>query len=217
MGLTKAYLVLYNLTQSAGWTYTLCMLIQCLANSDPPRVVYETVTPSLRLCQVLSFLEVVHAATGMVRTGFASALTQWFARTHCLVAVLDSVVEVQGEPWVAVMYAAWALTEVVRYPWYAFSLMGACPSWLTWLRYTVFIPTYPFGVVSEILILYGALPYAKERQMYNLNMPNALNFSFDWHKFMIGGLCYYPFAWLQLYMHMFAQRKKKLSPPKKQE
>eukprot|EP00241_Pyramimonas_parkeae_P021079 CAMPEP_0114321740 /NCGR_PEP_ID=MMETSP0059-20121206/26784_1 /TAXON_ID=36894 /ORGANISM="Pyramimonas parkeae, Strain CCMP726" /LENGTH=141 /DNA_ID=CAMNT_0001449531 /DNA_START=397 /DNA_END=823 /DNA_ORIENTATION=- len=93
----------------------------------------------------------------------------------------------------------------------ALSIAGSCPEWLTWLRYTIFIPTYPFGVVAEMLLLYHALPYARERDMYNLHMPNWYNFAFDWHNFMVGGLCYYPFAWLQLYTHMFAQRKKKLT------
>eukprot|EP00976_Prorocentrum_cordatum_P087224 1186822-Prorocentrum_minimum.AAC.5 len=121
--------------------------------------------------------------------------------------------------------------QVVRYPWYAFSTIGACPGWLTWLRYTVFVPMYPFGVVSEMMLLYLALPFAKAREMYNIDMPNAFNFGFDWHKFMVvrkssaeicfmftqGGLVYYPFAWLQLYTHMFAQRKKKLGVSKKTE
>jgi hypothetical protein len=49
----------------------------------------------------------------------------------------------------------------------------------------VFIPTYPFGVVSEMLLLYHALPVAKATGMYSLAMPNVLNFGFSWHKFMI--------------------------------
>jgi len=77
----------------------------------------------------------------------------------------------------------------------------ALDSWIHWLhrsstgglsarsfvrfRYTVFIPTYPFGVVSEMLLLYHALPVAKATGMYSLAMPNALNFGFSWHKFMI--------------------------------
>jgi very-long-chain (3R)-3-hydroxyacyl-CoA dehydratase len=52
-------------------------------------------------------------------------------------------------------------------------------------RYTVFIPMYPFGVVAELMLLYLALPFAKAREMYNLDMPNALNFAFDWHIFLV--------------------------------
>jgi very-long-chain (3R)-3-hydroxyacyl-CoA dehydratase len=43
---------------------------------------------------------------------------------------------------------------MVRYPWYAATLMDDCPSWLTWLRYTAFIPLYPIGVIAEMVLLY---------------------------------------------------------------
>jgi len=211
MSIKSTYLITYNLVQTMGWMYALVVSLLMTINGSPSRYLYFGVTPVLRFCQLLSVLEVFHAATGLVRTGVVGAFTQWFARTHCLVAVVDSVPEVQGEVWVAIMYMAWSFTEVVRYPWYALSIAGSCPEWLTWLRYTIFIPTYPFGVVAEMLLLYHALPYARERDMYNLHMPNWYNFAFDWHNFMVGGLCYYPVAWLQLYTHMFAQRKKKLT------
>ena len=56
--------------------------------------------------------------------------------------------QVQEEPWIPIMYAAWAFTEVVRYPWYAFTLLGICPGWLTWLRCAPpppFLPTLQMG------------------------------------------------------------------------
>jgi len=215
MGLKTGYILTYNTIQSCIWAYALFLLVRELFITGTHEGVHSAVTPVLRVGQVFALMEIVHAATGLVRSGVFTAFVQWFARTHCLVAVVDSVPEVQGELWVTIMYAAWGITEVVRYPWYAFSTISACPGWLTWMRYTVFIPMYPFGVVAEMILLYLALPFAKAREMYNLDMPNALNFAFDWHIFLVGGLMYYPFAWLQLYTHMFAQRKKKLSPSKK--
>jgi hypothetical protein len=32
------------------------------------------------------------------------------------------------------MLGCWGLGEVIRYPWYALTLTGSCPQWLTWLR-----------------------------------------------------------------------------------
>ena len=32
------------------------------------------------------------------------------------------------------MLGVWAAGEVARYPWYAATLLRACPGWLTWLR-----------------------------------------------------------------------------------
>jgi hypothetical protein len=43
---------------------------------------------------------------------------------------------------------------MIRYPWYAATLMQDCPNWLTWLRYTAFIPLYPIGVIAEMVLLY---------------------------------------------------------------
>lgn len=44
--------------------------------------------------------------------------------------------------------------QAIRYPWYAATLLNDCPKWLTWLRYTAFIPLYPAGVVAEMILLY---------------------------------------------------------------
>ena len=35
-----------------------------------------------------------------------------------------------------------------RYPWYLCSTLGEPPWWLTWLRYTAFIPLYPAGTLG---------------------------------------------------------------------
>jgi hypothetical protein len=43
---------------------------------------------------------------------------------------------------------------VIRYPWYAATLLGACPTWLTFARYTAFIGLYPLGVVAEMVLLH---------------------------------------------------------------
>lgn len=53
------------------------------------------------------------------------------------------------------------LRQIIRYPWYAATLVDSCPAWLTWLRYTAFIVLYPIGVVSEVWILVEALPSVK--------------------------------------------------------
>ncbi len=47
---------------------------------------------------------------------------------------------------------------MIRYPWYALQLLGGSPYALTWLRYTAFYPLYPTGMLSEVALLYAALP-----------------------------------------------------------
>ena len=76
----------------------------------------------------------MHAAAGLVGGSPATALMQWAGRSNVLFGVVAAVPEVQQRAAVGYMFLAWALSEVVRYPWYAASLAGACPRWLTWLR-----------------------------------------------------------------------------------
>ena len=56
------------------------------------------------------------------------------------------------------MVLSWALTEVVRYSFYACSLVGITLSALLYLRYTMFYILYPTGASSEAFLIYAALP-----------------------------------------------------------
>ena len=48
------------------------------------------------------------------------------------------------------------MPQVVRYPWYAASLAGGSPGWLTWARYTAFLPLYP--VIRLRSLMFQLLP-----------------------------------------------------------
>lgn len=84
--------------------------------------------------QLLSALEILHAAVGLVGGSPLTSLMQWAGRSNVLFGVVAAVPETQNRPAVGAMLLAWALSEVIRYPWYAASVAGACPRWLTWLR-----------------------------------------------------------------------------------
>lgn len=56
------------------------------------------------------------------------------------------------------MLLAWSLTEVIRYSYYATSLLGIKIYALDWLRYTTFLPLYPLGAASEAFISFSTLP-----------------------------------------------------------
>lgn len=56
------------------------------------------------------------------------------------------------------MVLAWSLTEVIRYSFYAASLLGSEPHFLLWLRYTTFFALYPIGAGSEAFVNYATLP-----------------------------------------------------------
>ena len=50
-------------------------------------------------------------------------------------------------------------------------------------RYTAFIVLYPVGILlGEMPLYYAGLPYLRERRLHSASLPNALNFSFDYHR-----------------------------------
>lgn len=75
--------------------------------------------------------------------------------------------------------------QVIRYPWYATSLLGGAPHALTWLRYTAFYALYPVGVVAEMWIIATALPTLASTGLHSISLPNAWNWAFSYHYFMV--------------------------------
>ena len=75
--------------------------------------------------------------------------------------------------------------QVIRYPWYAASLLGGAPHTLTWLRYTAFYALYPVGVVAEMWIIAAALPVLASTGIHSISLPNAWNWAFSYHYFMV--------------------------------
>ncbi|DBB00138.1 TPA: Very-long-chain, variant 2 [Trebouxia sp. C0004] len=152
---------------------------------------------------------------GLVRGSPLTALMQWSGRSNVLFAILHRIPQLWTNPAAAVLIYVWALSEVVRYPWYATSLLKCCPSWLTWLRYTLFIPLYPVGMLAEMVLMVKALPFLKSQKLNSVSLPNVFNFGFDYHMFIQGLLFVYPFLWLFLYQTLLHQRKKKVQSGKR--
>lgn len=61
------------------------------------------------------------------------------------------------------MVLSWALTEVIRYTFYATSLVGWEPAPLVWARYSTFFVLYPTGAGSEALVNFATLPVSVAR------------------------------------------------------
>ncbi|KAF2931141.1 hypothetical protein DAI22_05g187700 [Oryza sativa Japonica Group] len=160
------------------------------------------------LLQTWAILETIHAAIGLVHTSPLLAFLQWGGRTHFVLAVVRQIPEVQSSPSVFITFMAWSISEVIRYSHYALTTLKVCPPWLTYLRYTAFIPLYPIGVgPGEMWTMYQALPFVKERKLYSGFFGK---FSMSYHSFLVAVLAVYPFLWMKLYLHVFKQRRSKL-------
>lgn len=90
--------------------------------------------------------------------------------------------------------------------------MGYCPHWLTWLRYSVFVPVYPVGMLAELKCMRQVLPHLQETRPWSLSMPNKWNIAFDYPSFPVAVMISYPYLWWQLYSMLLRQRRRKLGP-----
>ncbi|XP_072996170.1 uncharacterized protein [Typha latifolia] len=142
---SQLYLLCYNTLQFVGWSLALCEVLGSLF-PDSIDGAYASAGDLICFLQTLSFLEVIHAAVGLVPSGVLLALMQWGGRTHFLLAIVRQIPEIQVLPSVFITFMSWSISEVIRYSHYATSCVGICPHWLTYVRYTAFILLYPIGV-----------------------------------------------------------------------
>ncbi|BBN12972.1 very-long-chain (3R)-3-hydroxyacyl-CoA dehydratase [Marchantia polymorpha subsp. ruderalis] len=207
--IVKAYLVAYNAAQAVGWLVVLSKLGQSYVDTGDFNHAFVAAGNLVRALQLAAFLEFLHASFGLVRSGALTSLMQWGGRTHVLLAVIAKLPEAQVLPSVFIVFTAWSISEVIRYPQYALSSLGACPRWLVWLRYTAFILLYPAGIYGEMNAMYISLKPIADRQLYSGIFGQLLPFTYD--KFVLGLLIAYPFLFVILFLHMFKQRRSKLS------
>ncbi|CAL8113475.1 unnamed protein product [Orchesella dallaii] len=205
MGLvSKIYLMLYNLTLTVGWAYVLFLTIQHRADY---KKIYSNVRIPLQIFQTAAVLEILHAAIGIVKSNVILTTFQVFSRVFVVWCVLEVSPPSTVSIGVPLLLFAWCVTEIIRYGYYFLNLVGLAQL-IVWFRYTLFIALYPIGVSGELLCMYNALSYVRDNRIWSYSMPNQINFVFDYHYVLIGiALLYIP-IFPQLYLHMFAQRKK---------
>ena len=152
---------------------------------------------------------------GLVPGSPALAFLQWFGRSNVLFLILGSIPELWAHWAVAPLFVAWAAADVARYAWYAAALARPSsppPAWLTWLRYSAFIPLYPAGIFAgEMPLIAAGLPLIDARGLHSLALPNRLNWGFSYAAFCRLGLyVLLPTAFIVLYRYLLSQRVKRL-------
>ena len=216
MGLSTFYLVSYNIAQAVGWGYNLFLFAPGLAKGGPN--VYNLYTSDvdkvLKVFQTLAFLEVLHAAFGVVKSNTVQTLAQVFSRVYILWLIIDKVPASKSSPGIPLLLVAWTLTEIVRYSFYALQILSSPVYVVTWLRYTLFIVLYPIGVLGEMWTVYSAQPVILEKAILSVAMPNIVNMSFSFYHMTWLQQILWPLGLYQLYTYMFRQRSKVLGGQK---
>ncbi|XP_052869782.1 very-long-chain (3R)-3-hydroxyacyl-CoA dehydratase hpo-8-like [Anopheles cruzii] len=206
----KAYLIIYNSTQLAGWSYIFVQFVaHFLLHGHGLDTLWREVGSATFFFQMLATLEVLHAATGIVPSNVPVTFLQVFGRCMVVAGAINGTPTGQQSPGLPLALFCWSLTETIRYGYYVAHLLLASVPWvLVWLRYTIFIPMYPCGFIGELLCGYWAQSYIGETNMWSLKLPNAANFTFSFYYFIwimaIGYLPMFP----KMYLYMFSQRRK---------
>jgi len=202
------YLFFYNLVQAIGWTAIAIMAVAPYDAHDSHVGLYADVKTLLNVFQTLALLEVLHSATGLVRSNPFLTAVQLASRVFLIWGVLYIVPEAQDQVGVLLICIAWCITEIIRYCFYMGAIANTIPYPIQYARYTLFIILYPLGVCGEMLCIYHALPHVRDRGIWSVSLPNAANMSFNYFYVLIAiALTYFP-LFPKLYLHMFALRRK---------
>mmetsp|Transcript_10531 Transcript_10531/g.15713 ORF Transcript_10531/g.15713 Transcript_10531/m.15713 type:complete len:228 (-) Transcript_10531:197-880(-) len=215
----ESYLFNYNVFMFCGWGLVAYLLVRATVpsfneNGLSPTTFQDGVRGCLTgvcILQLVALLEVVHAFLGLVRSEPFAALAQTLGRNFFLFLFCSSLEVVQQHPAALATLAAWALSELIRYPFYAATLWtgtfgGKCPVVLKWLRYSGFVLLYPIGFLGEAASLWVGAPVIASEGLYT-----PFDFRFILYPYM--ALAYIVVA-PGLYFYMFKQRAKQMKKKK---
>lgn len=209
----KVYLLVYNLFQLVGFTFIFAVLSIQYYRDGPGAMVhaFESVGPAMKFVQLLQILEVMHAMFGYTKGGIMAPLFQTLGRAFILFCMIDAEPRMQTKPVVFYLFMIWSSVELIRYPYYISQLYQLEIHGLTWLRYTIWIPLYPLGVLCEGVIILRNIPYFEETLRFSATLPNTWNFAFHMPTFLKVYLAFFCFPVLYfLMMHMYRARCRRL-------
>ncbi|KAJ8906888.1 hypothetical protein NDN08_003372 [Rhodosorus marinus] len=211
------YLVSYNLVQWILWVSVVGLLIQgCLESGGDLGVGAVLAFPLVKLAVGVAWLEMVHSVLGMTKGSIVAAAGQMFGRSMTTFGILNKNPEVVPLDSTFLLFLTWALIELIRYPFYALTLINRCPKFLEYLRYSAFIPLYPVGMILEWIAVRTGLPYMKIRDYWSIYMPNTLNFEFSFYLYCSTGWIQYLLIGPWQYAYMLKQRSKRFAASKAQ-
>ncbi|XP_062369318.1 very-long-chain (3R)-3-hydroxyacyl-CoA dehydratase 4 isoform X2 [Cinclus cinclus] len=131
----------------------------------------------MRLCQLLSVLEILHILIGIDKSRLLPRFLQITERIIVLFVVINSQEEVQGKYVVCVLFFLWNLLDVIRHTYNMLARMGIYYLPLTWLNFSLPIPVYPLSVLAKGFAICVSLPYFESFGTYSIKLPFPFTFS----------------------------------------
>ncbi|XP_069767941.1 very-long-chain (3R)-3-hydroxyacyl-CoA dehydratase isoform X2 [Narcine bancroftii] len=216
VSMKTAYLFMYNLVQFLGfsWIFVNMTVRLFVFGQDSLFDTFHAVGDMMNFCQILAVVEVVNPLLGFVKTALIPALIQVIGRMMILFVVIGNQVEVQNKAAVFAVFYIWSIIEMFRYPYYMLSCAGTEWKILTWIRYTIWIPLYPLGVIAEAVCVVQSIPYFEATGRFSVKLPNPLNISFSFTYFLQGYLVIMFLGLFVNFRHLYKQRNKRLRAKK---
>uniref|UniRef100_A0A665WAP7 Very-long-chain (3R)-3-hydroxyacyl-CoA dehydratase n=1 Tax=Echeneis naucrates TaxID=173247 RepID=A0A665WAP7_ECHNA len=215
--LKMGYLFMYNLVQFLGfsWIFVNMTVRLFIFGQDSLYDTFHTISDVMFFCQILASVEVLNAAFGVVKTGVVPPLIQVVGRNFILFIIFGSLEEMHHRPVVFFVFYLWSAIEIVRYPFYMLGCFNTEWKTLTWLRYTIWIPLYPLGVLAEAVAVIQSIPIFYETKRFSIPVPKvfgtSINFCYILHIYLV-------LMFLGLFInfrHLYKQRKRRFRTKKR--
>ncbi|XP_038126788.1 very-long-chain (3R)-3-hydroxyacyl-CoA dehydratase-like isoform X2 [Cyprinodon tularosa] len=191
LGLKKGYLFMYNLVQFLGfsWIFVNMTVRLFILGQDSFYDTFHTMADMMYFCQMMAVVEVINPLLGLVKTGFVPAMIQVAGRNVILFVIFGSLEDMQNKAVVFFVFYLWSSIEIFRYPFYMLACIGTEWKLLTWLRYSLWIPLYPLGVVAEAVAVIQSLPIFDETRLFSIPLPSvfghSLSFSYTLQLYLV--------------------------------
>jgi len=208
--LKNSYLTIYNSVVWLGYFYVffVSLLRVAIEGTGAIKTNYATVSWLLRSCQQTVFLEIIHSVTGLTKTSASTTFMQVAGRAVVLFSVVDAEPDLQTSLFCYLLVVSWSAVEVFRYPYYIVQIYELYFPKLMWLRYNIWVPLYPIGLLCEGYLVYQGIELVSESGRLTVTLPNRLNVAFHFSVFLKLYLAAVLIGGMTLLKHMGSQRTK---------
>jgi len=185
---------------------------------------FSELKPLILVLEVILLFDTVHALLGFWGQDTVAPLhKRWYCkvgrRAHLLLFALclAPAEYIEHSSFLGFTIFTWALTDCVRYPYYALNLYRVCPRWITWLRYTNFIVQYPLNVVAENLyiffVLFPACASYGAHLRFHIQVGRFVDFYLHYgYVYAVSKLVYDNLRFPSSFKTLWVQMKKRLYP-----
>ncbi|CAO2634601.1 Very-long-chain (3R)-3-hydroxyacyl-CoA dehydratase 3 [Lemmus lemmus] len=176
---------------------------------------FHSVADMMYFCQMLALVETLNAAIGVTSSPVLPSLIQFLGRNFILFIIFGTMEEMQNKAVVFFVFYSWSTIEIFRYPFYMLSCIDMDWKVLTWLRYTMWIPLYPLGCLSEAVAVIQSIPIFNESGRFSFTWPYPVKMKVQFSFFL---QVYLVMLFLGLYInfrHLYKQRRRRYGQRKK--